>query len=294
MSHDSLARLFRTLNSNLLYVNSWATEKLLKIPFLISNIVYRSWRKKAHPANNIEITVDRDIQMCVDNSKAMGAAFYWMGFHELNEWRFLNKHLTAEMVFVDVGANQGEYALFAAKRLTKGKVLAFEPVDFFFDLLEDNTARNRFSNIQVFPFGLSDAYQRLPIYAGPAGAGEHEGLATIFQSQVRNRLVQEIELQIFDDLVPGLGLTRMDFIKIDVEGAELMVLKGARKSIEKYRPWVMLEINAETFQNASYTVDEIRTFFDSLQYACYLIGKGGILKKTPVLPTLGNVIYAPY
>jgi len=74
--------------------------------------------KKPHDAQTVTLhDIDKDITMQVDISKSMGASFFWTGFHELNEWRFLNKYLTPEMTFFDIGSNQGEYALFAGKRL---------------------------------------------------------------------------------------------------------------------------------------------------------------------------------
>ncbi len=249
--------------------------------------------KQRHGDQVVELLIDRDIKMRVDPSKAMGAAFYWMGLHELNEWRFLNCHLKPAMVFADIGANQGEFSLFAAKRLPRGRVLAFEPVDLYHRQLKENIALNSFENIETFAFGLSDQTKQMPIYSSAEGIGEHEGLATIFQSSQRGRLVQQIELKVFDDLIPALNLSRLDFMKIDVEGAELMVIRGARKTIEKYRPYIMLEVNEETYRAAGYSVNDVRSFFASLGYTLNLITKDGGLKSAQAVPSFCNVVFKP-
>src|SRR5688572_26966191 len=107
MFRDRLATFFRSANANLLYVQSPFAEKLLKIPFYISTKFYKHWKSTAREEQMQIVYVDKTIAMKVDISKAMGSAFYWMGFHELNESRFLNRFLRKDMTLVDIGANQG-------------------------------------------------------------------------------------------------------------------------------------------------------------------------------------------
>jgi FkbM family methyltransferase len=293
MFYNSLAALFRATNSKLLYVSNTVLEKMLKIIFLASSIIYKGWIRKDRPPQWRTLTIDKTLKMKVDISKAMGAAFYWMGFHELNEWRFLHRYLTPEMVLIDIGANQGEFTIFSAKRLWAGKVYAFEPVNDYFEQLNHNVALNHFRNVKTFPFGLSDIQGNLPVYMAATGPGENEGLASIYQSGHRDRFVQEIRLELFDSFAKSLTLERMDFIKIDVEGAELNVLKGSRKMIEKFKPAIMLEISNETYKSAGYSVDDVLTFFKTLNYSFYLIGKGGKLMPPKSIPAFCNAVFLP-
>ena len=293
MFRKKLAWIFRTLNTEILYVKSWPAEKILKIFLLLSSAIYRSWVKKSRPSERLEIVVDRSIKMEVDPSKSIGAAFYWMGIHELNEWRFLNGFLTPNMVFLDVGANQGEFSLFAAKRLTGGQVFAFEPVSIFYEKLNNNVIKNKFTNITTFQFGLSDASRQVPVYMGQEVTVENEGLASVFQSSDRSRFIQQIDLKVLDEIVHSLEVPRIDFIKIDVEGSELMVLKGSRKTLQQYTPWVMLEISNDTYRSAGYSVNDVREFFNSIGYSLYTIGRAGRLTKATEIPSYCNVIFKP-
>src|SRR5690606_2366863 len=122
----------------------------------LSASFFRRWMRKKRPSQITTITYDRNIRMQVDKSKWMGAAMYWTGFHEFNEMRFLHTYLKPNMTFVDLGANQGEFAMFAAKRLTKGSVLAFEPMPFSFDRLAFNVNLNSMRNIKCFRLAVSD------------------------------------------------------------------------------------------------------------------------------------------
>lgn len=294
MLNKYVAYAFRSLNANLLYVKGWPIVKFLKVIYWLSAMCYRSWLRKPRPIKNVLLTnVDRDIKMNVDVSKSMGAAFYWTGFHELKEWRFLHNHLRRDMVFVDVGANQGEYTLFAAKRLSSGSVVAFEPVDQLYQKLQQNIQLNNFANVTCCNFGLSDADARLPIYMESAGSGGNEGLGTLFQSESRSRQVGTVALKVFDVVAADLNLTRIDFIKIDVEGAELQVLKGCIGSIKRYRPYILLEVNDDMYRLAGYTLRDILDFFTPLNYVMHVITKSAKLVCKKDVPRFSNVVFVP-
>ena len=277
-----------------MYTGILPVEKIRKIIFYFSVRCYQHWMKNPHDAQTVILhDIDKDITMEVDISKSMGASFFWTGFHELNEWRFLNKYLTPEMTFFDIGSNQGEYALFAGKRLTQGRVLAFEPVDFFFDVLNKNIALNHFHNIQTFHYGLSDKDTQMPIYREEKGAEANEGLASIFQSERRTQFLQNIDLRTLDGVAPSFNLKRIDFMKIDVEGAEMMVLKGAQKTIQHYKPLIMMEVSKNNYDAAGYTIDDVLNFFSALGYSLRTITKKGTLESPVVLPDFCNAIFVP-
>ena len=69
------------------------------------------------------------------------------------------------------------------------------------------------------------------------------------------------------------GPGRIDFIKIDIEGSELFALRGAVHTIEKFHPWVMVEINDSTYGMAGYSSAEIFEFFDQLGYTPYKLDR---------------------
>jgi FkbM family methyltransferase len=293
--YSSLAHFFRKSNSKLIYTQPWLVLKFRKIIFYISTKVYKRWVNYHHSPEVILIdNIDKSISMHVDVAKAMGAAFYWMGFHEFNEWRYLHKFLKPEMVFLDIGANQGEYALFAAKRLTSGRVIAFEPVDFFYKILCDNKSLNKFDNILVLNNGLSDYEGSLPIFMGASDqAGEHEGLATLYPTGVRSRFVQNVKLEVLDKIWDSLKTNRIDIVKIDVEGAELKVLLGMKDLIAKFKPHILIEMNEVTFQAAGYDKENIISFFTEFAYKPFVITKHGVLRAAHALSSFSNIVFVP-
>jgi FkbM family methyltransferase len=222
------------------------------------------------------ITMFNNIKITVDRFSYMGGTIFWTGFHHISEALYLKKYLSKNMTFVDVGANQGEFSLIAASILTSGTVIAFEPVSHQRKLLEKNKGLNNFNNIEIFPFGLSNKIEELPIYTSSDKTlhhGKHEGLSSIFSSDNRNEQQEIIEIKIFDDIFFE-KLNRIDFIKIDIEGAELFALQGMEKSIKKFHPSILIEINEETFKTAGYTTNDVIAFFTDLGYNFYEIKRG--------------------
>lgn len=258
--------------------------------YLLGMVLVRQSRKKrtkqgaTYAGPPVLVEVDNfagDIKMVVDKFSYMGGSIYWSGYHHLNEFLYLDKVLKEDMLFVDAGANQGEFTLFAAKRLNKGKVIAFEPVNTNLESLRRNITINGFKNIDVVPKGLYFENGSLPIYTSldtePNG-GRHEGLSTLFPDEVRNVLEQTIELIPFDDNYFE-HLVRFDFLKIDVEGAELNAFQGMLKSLEKFHPTILIELNADTAKSAGYSVTDIVDLLTKLGYESYTIFRGNLVKK---------------
>jgi FkbM family methyltransferase len=249
------------------------------------------------PSAPVEMSIVRlagKIKMNVDRNSYMGGSIYWTGFHHLQELLYLDKRLKPGMVFVDVGANQGEFALFAAHKVHRGKVLAFEPVTKNRNLLSENIRLNSFSNVEVFSFGLSDQKGSFPVYtslATEAFHGHHEGLSTLYPSDIRNVREETISLDVFDQYFAGTK-QQVDFVKIDVEGAELFVLKGMKSMIEACKPELLIEINEETFNSAGYTTNDVVRFLSVSGYVPYRLKRGNVAKISYAeMSAWGNYIF---
>lgn len=215
----------------------------------------------------------------IDRFSYMGGMIFWTGSHHHNEAIFLHYFLTSDMTFVDIGANQGEMSLIAASKIKSGHIFAFEPVSHQRKLLEINKKINDFKNIEIYSFGLGNCSSSQPIYTSDdtsVHSGMNEGLSSLYSSSDRNILQEVIQIKVFDDLFFN-DLERLDFIKIDVEGAELFALEGMVKSIQKFKPVILIEINEETFKAANYTTKDIVDFFDNLNYGFFEIKKGKLV-----------------
>lgn len=257
------------------------------LTYLAGMILIRSARKKRakinvnHSSGSHLVEINNyagNIKMIVDKFSYMGGSIYWSGYHHLNECLYLRKFLKKDMTFIDVGANQGEFTLFAANMLTNGAVYAFEPVKTNLISLERNVKLNQFKNVTIVPKGLYNVYNEFPIYTSydvVLNGGRHEGLSTIYPDDYRSNLEQMVQVIPFDDEYFD-KLDRFDFLKIDIEGAELFALQGMRKSLEKFHPQILIELNADTVKNAGYTVTQLVQFLKELHYKSYRIFRGNL------------------
>ena len=133
--------------------------------------------------------------------KSFNLALQGGGSHGAFTWGVLDRLLEPNMVFVDAGANQGEFTLFAAKRLTHGQVLAFEPMTAMRERLEQNIEANGLGNVLVSALGLWSEPGRRSLFRPEARFEDgsiHEGLGTLFPTRERGHEVEEIELTTLD------------------------------------------------------------------------------------------------
>ncbi len=152
-------------------------------------------------------------------------------------------HVPDDAVVFDIGAHAGQFSKMFARMAPRGRVYAFEPSAYARSVLRPALAWNRMSNVEIEPFGLSDSegtsVLRTPIKRrGELGFGlAHLG------DETGPRAVQEqtIHLTTLDAFVAERGLKRLDFIKADVEGWELHVLKGAPRTLAAFKPALFLE-----------------------------------------------------
>ena len=181
---------------------------------------------------------------------------------ETVEMNILKQLMEASDVFVDVGANIGYYTCLACS-LGK-KVLAFEPQQQNLSCLLANVITNNFTSLaEIFPVGLGEAPGILTLY----GASGPSASLVSGWAGYSNKFRQMIPINTLDTFLSGRSLDNAMAIKIDVEGAEFRVLKGAIDTLnrEKKPNW-FLEICLDQFHPDSFNKNFLETFqifFDS-------------------------------
>ena len=163
--------------------------------------------------------------------------FYRGGWDD-DEVRLALALLPADGVFVDVGAYFGWYSLVAAHERPRARVLAFEPVAASFARLEENRRANAVANVAAFRLALGDAESTARMALPPAANGGSAHLSAEGES-----VGERVRVTTLDRVVEDERLPRVDVVKIDVEGAEVEVLRGARRTLERFRPLLLVELN---------------------------------------------------
>jgi FkbM family methyltransferase len=217
----------------------------------------------------------------------MGGQIFFRGSYSGDQLTLIENLLDTHGVFIDAGANQGEFSIAAARIVPQGKVFAFEPVTRFREKLKENIRLNNFENIHVIPVALGEQEGALPIYDNPEpfyDGTKHEGLPSLFVSKTRSFAHEVVPVRRLDDVLDELGILRVDVIKLDIEGAEWIALRGAVNTLARCRPTLILEIGRETCQAAGYEPEALVEWLTSMNYRIEKIIDGG--KTLPINPAL--------
>lgn len=172
--------------------------------------------------------------------------------------------LPADAVCVDIGMNEGQILHAMVNHCKEGKIYGFEPIPILFKFLFNKYASKRVSLHQI---ALSDTEEYCSFYYYPSRSAV-SGLSKREALFGKDR-AQSIKLQTMclDQL---LNLQRLDLIKIDVEGAELRVLKGSKEHIQRCRPIIVFECGKGGIDFFNDKPEEVYDFFDELGYSLSL------------------------
>lgn len=164
-----------------------------------------------------------------------GGASVYFGEMEPEQTAAMAEVIRPGSVFFDIGANVGYYTVLASRLVGEaGKVVAFEPVPRNIEFLRQHIELNSAANVILKPLAVSDRQGTVRFSLGPDSAMGHIG--------------EDGELEVatttLDDVVSELGITP-DVMKIDVEGAEREVFRGAARMFEAARPVIFLSTHSD-------------------------------------------------
>jgi len=187
------------------------------------------------------------------------------GTHEDYETWVLKSRIKPGMTFVDVGANVGYYTVISAALVgPSGRVFCFEPDALNYSFLQKSIALNGFDHVHPFQLALTDRAGKATLYLSE-GLGSHSlGLQDGNTAQV------EVDVARLDDL-PALAEQGVDFIKIDVQGAELSVLKGSQHILSKWKPSILAEFEPRCLEKFGVSGDEFLNYVENLGYRITLL-----------------------
>ena len=196
---------------------------------------------------------------------------YFNGLAEPVESWLLLKMLKPGMVVVDAGANIGQYTLLAARAVgPSGSVLAFEPVSFNFTRLTRHVSENGLTNVSLDELALWDSITALEL-AQPEGYEDNTGtFSTGVQGATRYETVPAMP---FDDVADRMKLSRVDVVKMDIEGGEYRALLGMQRTIDRDHPLLLVELNRVALERAGSSLDQLWELLTvRFGYRAWLVG----------------------
>jgi len=170
-------------------------------------------------------------------------------------------------VVLDIGANIGyDTVLFADKVGKKGKVIAVEPDPINFEILQKNIKENKLFNVVAVKAALGNENKKMKIFESEENYGDHR----MWEETLRpagtslDREAKPVFCRRLDDLLKELEYQKIDFIKMDVQGFETLVIEGGKEIIKKNTPTIFFEYWPWGIKNTGSDYKEMMKFLRNI------------------------------
>lgn len=221
-----------------------------------------------------------------DDNSIIGAISQNKGNYEPSILKCITRYCETQSVIIDIGANIGALTVFFSKIANEGQVISIEPGSENFRYLNKNIEHNACDNVKALNFGIANYNGKAIFNYVPSVAA----CSFISTSGVKEGCQEEVQMLTLDQLLYDIHLSRIDLIKLDVEGGELDALKGARTTIETFNPKLLIEWNPATMKRFYDTSGEELYEFISRQWKeISLIKSDGSLVQVDSYATLKSL-----
>ena len=201
-------------------------------------------------------------------------AIHLSGTYEPNTLCVLRRHLRRGGVFIDVGAHAGVVSLAAARWVGRtGRLYAFEPSTREHQRLLDSLDLSGVSNVTPVraAVGTTPGRGTLRVAAAP-----YSGLNTLGDrfayDDIPESSRESVEIVTIDNYVQHHNIARVDAIKLDMEGGEAAALAGAARVLRRFRPVLVIEINAKALDACGSTPSHVEELLLAVDYRTFAIG----------------------
>ncbi|UKT64383.1 FkbM family methyltransferase [Pedobacter mucosus] len=248
-------------------------RKLFKGQFKLFLWLYnRKWLKKI---STVTSPIIGNFKVNINTKNYIEACIYYTGDYEAYLKDHFKKLIKQGDIVLDIGANIGFHSLYFAELAgVNGLVLAFEPIEVNFSALQQNTTLNNFRQITIVNKALGNENSQMNIHID--NYTQNPGAFNLMEAGIKNTIVECIR---GDDYLIANHIQKIDFIKVDVEGFELEVIKGLSESIQKFKPIIVFEYDQDYQSKLNINPKEIFNLLTDFSYQFFVIDGYGN-KKT--------------
>ena len=199
---------------------------------------------------------------------------YTFGWHFDTELPYLASNMSKDAVVFDIGANVGTWSLILSEVVgPRGKIFAYEPTLSTFDTLSKNVAINARTNILAFRYALCNKNDKIRLYHDVDSSRNSLGHT---RSDDATSEYEEVPARTLDAVASELSLDKLDFIKIDVEGAEPLVFEGAHETLIRFKPTILFEVNPKALAELGFAHDSSWRILSNLGYRFHELQSDGL------------------
>ncbi|WP_414623421.1 FkbM family methyltransferase [Calothrix sp. CCY 0018] len=201
---------------------------------------------------------------CYPDSQSASAAIY-CGIYDYHEMNFVLRYLREEDSFLDIGANIGIYTLLAASKIKSGSIFSFEALPTNYRRLEENINLNNLTQVKPYSIAIADSVGSVTI------SNNTKSDSTAFiTTNTTNTTAESLQIasSTLDTELQNENLNHLTLAKMDIEGAEILALKGAKYLLQQQRPhvWILELLNGV---NHGYRKQDIVNLLQDYGYGLY-------------------------
>lgn len=277
------------------FILSWLGSLSRRTPYFrgkwrIIDKLFHHWIK--HRDWSQTVAISPVLQMRCNLWDEIQHDIWWCGdSYEFRESRFLKRLLQPGMVFLDVGANVGYYSLLAATRIAPGgAVHAFEPVAAQHAALCANLRLNHLEHVTVNRLIVSETRGTMEIHIGDH---DNSGVASVGIAGSGNSKTETVDAISLDDYIREQRLPKVDVVKIDVEGHEPNVLRGALVLLRTFRPMLLLEVKDRLLRQTGSSAAQVYDLLAREGYTPYAAGTDGHPHRVAPATDGNLIIFSP-
>jgi FkbM family methyltransferase len=228
------------------------------------------------------INYDGDLKFRCDPGSYIEWSVFFKGYYNPDLSLAIKKLVEPGMQTIDVGANVGAYTLLIAKQAgTNGRVISIEPNPEVFKRLEYNITLNNLQNhVATHQIALSD-HRGEAILFTPQAEYINRGISSLQQYSEYLTEQTMVGVQTLDDFFADLKLDHLDFLKIDTDGSDALIINGGLKTITHFRPRIIFEANYIAHSEPDEAMERVHQELKKLDYQFFTVGYFGKLLPCP-------------
>lgn len=246
------------------------------------------------PPEPQEVTLLGGARLRLDMTDGMQRNMYYLGFLEPRYVACLARYVRPGGMFVDVGANVGYYAVWAALRVgPAGYVYAFEPNPVAFDHMAANVALNGLGNVTLHKVALGEQHGTgcLKLCLGQLGGSR------LIAGETRDEDLVSVQIETLDSYLTDAPMgSQVDVMKIDAEGAEAAILRGAAQVLGgSMQPYLLMEVDDRLLRQLGSSATSILADLGDYGYRPFRVARDGstLPLRHGYVPAHTNLLFVP-
>ncbi len=257
------------------YICLWVVRKPKEFQDKL-NILARDKIRRIASRREVEVSTNYGFRMFVSPSDYASYGTYFFGDYDQRMSSVISRLIFPGQTVIDMGAERGWFTLlFSSLVGKKGKVISFEPSREIFDKLKTNVSINNFSWAKCENLAISNKlgqsffvasndkiFPNIKIIKYCSGLG----YITDRKTRMRGHIVETTTL---DNYLITNRIKNVDFIKIDIEGSEYNALLGAKRTLAKMKPKLVVEFNRDTASRSGRSMEKAYNFLKRLNYSMF-------------------------